>query len=334
MEIMKFINYKNIISSCASIALLLFSTFAVAESQLTKLNVNPLVDGKFELKFEFDDAISAYKDKLNYRPNQLVIDVEDASSVLKLNPIEIDKSGIESVEANRTSEGLRLIIALDTLMPYRILQESNNLIVRFGEVSEQVPATDSEAALASAIIQDTGDQTAQVVVDKSDEINVKSTSTESAKGYVNTVSDIDFKRGSEGQGKLFVYLDNSSVAVDIRRRDQQLIAEFQSTFIPDELLYIMDVVDFATAVEKVETFREDGKTRFVFDIKDEYNYRYDQLDTLFMIEVSEKPKDETESVYQGKAISLEFPRYSCTYCFTVNCRLQWFQSRYYGFCER
>ena len=152
MEIMKFIKYKNIISSCASITLLLFSTFVVAESQLTKLNVYPLVDGKFELKFEFDDAISAYKDKLNYRPNQLVIDIEDASSVLKLNPIEIDKSGIESVEANRTSEGLRLIIALDTLMPYRILQESNNLIVRFGEVSEQVPATDSEAALASAIL--------------------------------------------------------------------------------------------------------------------------------------------------------------------------------------
>jgi len=123
---------------------------------------------------------------------------------------------------------------------------------------------------------------------------------------INSVKSIDFKRGSEGQGKLLVYLNNSSVAVDIQRRDQQLIAEFQSTYIPKELLYIMDVVDFATSIEKVETFTEDGKTRFVFDIKGEYDYRYDQLDTLFMIEVSKKEKNEKESVYQGKAISLNF----------------------------
>ena len=307
MEIMKLRNLKQIISSCTGIALLLLSSSATAESQLTKLNVNPLVDGKFELKFEFNEGISSFTDKLHYRPNQLVIDINEASSVLKLNPIEIDKSGVDSVKADRTSDGLRLVIALDALMPYRISQEGNDLIVRFGEASEKSATNEAEAALATAIAQDTGDQTAQVAVGKSVSVDTgKVKSTDSPKGYVNTITDIDFKRGSEGQGKLFVYLDNSSVAVDIRRRDQQLIAEFQSTFIPDEFLYIMDVVDFATAVEKVETFRENGKTRFVFDIKDEYNYRYDQLDTLFMVEISEKPKDEKESVYQGKAISLNF----------------------------
>ncbi|TEW53918.1 type IV pilus secretin PilQ family protein [Psychromonas sp. RZ22] len=299
-------NLKKIILSSVSVALLLLSSFVTAEPQLTKLNVNPLVQGKYELKFEFNDAISAYTDKLNYRPNQLIIDIADASSILKLNPIKIQKGGIEVVEANRTIEGLRLVINLDTLMPYRISREANNLIVRFGEVSEQSETSAAESALALAVAQDSGNQTIQVELPTPAKLEAKATSTEKPKGYVNTVSEIDFKRGSEGQGKLFVYLDNSSVAVDIRRRDNQLIAEFQSTYIPDELLYIMDVVDFATAVEKVETFREDGTTRFVFEMKGEYNYRYDQLDTLFMIEVSEKPKDEQESVYQGKAISLNF----------------------------
>lgn len=307
MKIMKFRNVKPVISLCTSMLLLLLSSFAAAESQLTKLNVNPLVDDKFELTFEFNEAINHYTDKLHYRPNQLVIDIEDASSILKLNPIDIKKGGIDQVEANRTTDGLRLVIALDVLMPYRISQEENNLIVRFGDAAEtKAPISDSEAALAIAVAQDTGDQTAQVSILKPAKVADKKVETEKAKGYVNTVSSIDFKRGSEGQGKLLVYLDNSSVAVDIRRRDQQLIAEFQSTYIPDELLYIMDVVDFATVVNKVETFRENGKTRFVFDINEAYNYRYDQLDTLFMIEVSEKPKDQKESVYQGKAISLNF----------------------------
>lgn len=126
------------------------------------------------------------------------------------------------------------------------------------------------------------------------------------KGYVNSVKSIDFKRGSEGQGKLLVYLDNSSVAVDLQRREGQLIAEFQSTKIDDDFLYIMDVTYFSTVVDTIEMFKEKGMTRFVFDLKDDYNYRYDQLDTLFMIEVSKKEESNDEAVDQGKAISLNF----------------------------
>jgi type IV pilus assembly protein PilQ len=305
---MKIINIKQVLRLIAMVGLL-FSSVVSAESQLVKLHVNPLVKGKFELKFEFDEAVGSYSDKLHYRPNQLVIDIDDASSVLKLNPISIDKNGVDSVATERTPDGLRLIIALDTLMPYRIVEEGKHLFVRFGDLaSESVVENGVEAALTAAVAQNSSNQSGNVA-DNGNDINKEprlSSSTPSPRGYVNSIKSIDFKRGSEGQGKLLVYLDNSSVAVDIRRRDQQLIAEFQSTYIPDELLYIMDVVDFATVVEKVETFKEDGKTRFVFDIKDEYNYRYDQLDTLFMIEVSAKPKDEKESVYQGKAISLNF----------------------------
>ncbi|WP_372881176.1 type IV pilus secretin PilQ [Psychromonas sp.] len=290
------------------LALLFCSSFVFAEPQLNKLDINPLVDGKFELKFEFSDAVGGYTDKLHYRPNELVIDVEDASSVLELNPIKIDTRGVNNVATERTTDGLRLTVSLDTLMPYRITQEKNVLFVRFGNVTAQTTADgDEEIALAAAIAQTSASQTVKAIAQA-----VKTAPSAAAiplatpKGYVNSVTAIDFTRGSEGQGKLLVYLDNSSVAVDIRRRDQQLIAEFKSTYIPDELLYIMDVVDFATAVEKVESFSADGKTSFVFDMKEQYNYRYDQLDTLFVIEVAEKPKNEKQSDFQGKAFSLNF----------------------------
>lgn len=305
---MTIINRNKLVTFLSIAGLLLSSTMAMAESQLIKLNVNPLSDGKFELKFEFNETILGYADKLHYRPNQLVVDIEDASSVLKLNPIKIEKSGVNNVEAQRTTDGLRLIIALDTLMPYRIEQKDNVLFVRLGESSEALGVTsDSEIAIAMAVEQNTGSQTAISPMNTNlEKVSAIKISKATLNGYVNRIDSIDFTRGSEGQGKLLVYLNNSSVAVDIRRRDQQLIAEFQSTHIADELLYIMDVVDFATPIEKIETFKEDGKTRFVFDIKDEYNYRYDQLDTLFMIEVSKKLKNQKESVYQGKEISLNF----------------------------
>ena len=312
-------NRKKVLSFFCMVGLL-FSSAVFAESQLTKLNVNPLTDGKFELIFEFNDSIGDYTDKLHYRPNMLVIDIDDASSILKVNPITIDKGGIDTVKTQRTTDGLRLTIALDALMPYRVDTNDNRLFVRFGDLASKSTSDDDSnesdeavAALLTAVAQDTASQNVtppekNTMAPKQNTNNeaLLSSSTGTPQGYVNSIKSIDFKRGSEGQGKLLVYLDNSSVAVDIERRDQQLIVEFQSAYIPDELLYIMDVVDFATVIEKIETFKEDGKTRFIFDIKDEYNYRYDQLDTLFMIEVSKKSKDEKESTYQGKAISLNF----------------------------
>jgi len=306
MEAMKLINFKKIALTGISIFLLFLSPFVVAESQLVKLNVNPLSQQKLELQFEFNEEIGAYTDKLYYHPNKLVIDIKNASSVLEVNPILVNKSGVDEVEAMRTSDGLRLAVLLDELVPYQVSVQGKTLLVRFGDATEKAPFTDQESAIAAAILQNTGNQSNKATSPQQTNKLGKVSSTAKPKGYVNNISEIDFKRGSEGQGKLFVYLDNSSVAVDIRRRGQQLIAEFQSTYVPDELLYIMDVVDFATVVDKIETFHENGKTRFVFNIKGEYNYRYDQLDSLFIIEVSEKPKDQKQTEFEGKAISLNF----------------------------
>ncbi|MEL0631022.1 pilus assembly protein PilQ, partial [Psychromonas aquatilis] len=46
----------------------------------------------------------------------------------------------------------------------------------------------------------------------------KSTSKESIKGVINNISNIDFQRGRQRQGNLFVYLDNANIAVDLHSR--------------------------------------------------------------------------------------------------------------------
>lgn len=115
---------------------------AYAEAQQKKLKVNVLGEGMFELKFEFSEELGIYRDKLVYRPNELIIAIENASSRLKLNPVKIDK-GVKEVEAKRTEDGLRIVISLDDLMPYRIIKKKTALYVRFGDTSQNPPpATD------------------------------------------------------------------------------------------------------------------------------------------------------------------------------------------------
>lgn len=304
---MKFLNIKRASDFLSIVLSLLFSSIVFAEAQLIKLNVNELSNGKFEIQFKFNEKIGSYKDKLTYRPNELLIDIDSANSRLKQNSVLIGKHGIKKIEAKRTIEGLRITIGLKQLMPYKITKSGTTISVRFGDVSpKSKQTTKTEKALISAIAQHGGKQVSESpVLRPQTETKIK-TPGKTPKGYVNSVKSIDFKRGTQGQGKFLVYLENSSVAVDLKRRDNQLIAEFKSTYIPDNLLYIMDVVDFGTVINTVETFKEKGTTRFIFSLKDKYNYRYDQLDTLFMIELTEKPKNEPAEIEQGKAISLNF----------------------------
>ncbi|MFT5878963.1 MAG: type IV pilus assembly protein PilQ [Moritella sp.] len=125
-------------------------------------------------------------------------------------------------------------------------------------------------------------------------------------GFVNQVRGIDFRTGNDGSGKLILTMKNSSMAVDIQRRDNKLVAEFHSTAILKKLLYILDVADFGTPVTAVETFHTEGMTSFELDVSDDFNYRYDQADNIFVIEITKKDANENESKYQGQAISLNF----------------------------
>ena len=70
--------------------------------------------------------------------------------------------------------------------------------------------------------------------------------------YFNSVTGVDFRRGKDGQGEFLVTLDNSSAAVDVSSRGQTVLAKFHGTRVPDGLLNLINVQDFATPVSQVE----------------------------------------------------------------------------------
>jgi len=125
-----------------------------------------------------------------------------------------------------------------------------------------------------------------------------------SQGYVNQILKTDFK-SKAGEGKFLVYLENNNVAVDIHQHDEKLVVDFQSTFLAKDMLYITDFADFATPVLLVESFRVEGKARFVIDIKGKYNYRYKQTDNLFVIDISQGEIAEKKTEHE-KVISLNF----------------------------
>ena len=64
--------------------------------------------------------------------------------------------------------------------------------------------------------------------------------------------------------------------------------------------------DFATPVSQVEVFRQGNDTLFELSVNGQFDYRYDQADKMFIIEVKKRVATTTAKQYQGKPISLNF----------------------------
>ncbi len=271
---------------------------AEASSKLEHIKVNPLMAGQLQLELSFDQPVTSFVDRLKYQPNQLLLQVADSSSALTMNQIPVERKGVQKIDVVSNGTGLDVLVDLKQLMPYQINQSGNSLLVTLGQAEQATPATVAVSAPSKA-----QSVTATPLSTKS---SVSTAST------INRIKSIDFRRGKDGQGQLLVGLDNSSAAVDITNRGSHVIAKFHATAVADELVALMDVTDFATPVGKVDVSKQGNDIVLDLSVSGGFDYRYDQAQNLFMIEVAPKKMtaaakaDASKVKYQGKPISLNF----------------------------
>ncbi len=252
---------------------------------LQEVKVNPLLAGELLLELGFSEPVSGFTDRLDYQPNQLMLSIPGAVGALKVNPLPIQQQGVDSIKVDGKGTGLEVRIALDRLMPYQVRQQGNKLLVSLGDKASKPEPTP---------------------VAKTPMVSPTSNGVQSG-AYFNSVKGVDFRRGKDGQGEFLVRLDNSSAAVDVSSTGQKVVAKFHGTRIPDDLLNIINVLDFATPVSQIETFRQGNDTRFELAVTGQFDYRYDQADKLFIIEVKKRaPVGTAARQYKGKPISLNF----------------------------
>lgn len=126
------------------------------------------------------------------------------------------------------------------------------------------------------------------------------------------VSSIDFSRGDQGAGVLEVVLASGTVDVGARRLDNQLVLEIPQVELPQELVYVLDVNDFATPVRAVETFQSEGGARLVLSLEGDYTYDYAVKGTALLVTVQPTQLLTGDSVanpaiaYKSKPISINF----------------------------
>ncbi len=128
----------------------------------------------------------------------------------------------------------------------------------------------------------------------------------------HSLRDIDFRRGSNGEGRIVVDLSDNTVGIDVRQQGRQIVIDFINAALPKNLERRLDVVDFGTPVQSVDAFMRAGSARIVIEPKGEWEQSAYQTDNRFIIEVKQVVDDPNKLVqgsrpgYKGEKLSLNF----------------------------
>ena len=266
-------------STLVAAVLLVCSFGASAVPLLYDVRYNPLLDGETEIEFVFDEEIYIEPNIQVYsEPARIELFFDEADLEENLTEVLINKAGVKRVTHEFENDGFKVTVFLDYLKIYQTRVDKNLFYLHVSDNPTQ------DVAETSAI--------------------------EDSSSYINKIQAIDFRRGEKGEARVMIFLQENMAAIDVTEKAGKVIAEFHNTDILDDLLYQLDVMDFGTVVNTVETFKDGINSRIVIDTTTGFDYNYQQLDNIFTLTVEKDDSKRTflgdGKEYQGKPMSLNF----------------------------
>ncbi len=127
----------------------------------------------------------------------------------------------------------------------------------------------------------------------------------------NVLRGIDFRRGSQGEGRIIVELPHDQVSVDVRQEGQKVLVDFLEVGLPDAMRRRLDVTDFGTPVAKVTTQKQGQNVHMLIEPQGLWEYSAYQSANQLVVDVKpikEDPNKLTQGTqgYRGEKLSLNF----------------------------
>jgi type IV pilus assembly protein PilQ len=257
--------------------LCVLSTFSWA-NELTGITYNTIQHNEIELIFELSDEIVAPpKVTTTMTPAQVRITFDVEQFTPAIATTIIGHAGVKNIIVRKLAGKVVADVNLQQLSIFDVSQKGNTfaLTLNTGQVN-----------------------------------NVVTQLIPLGHGFINQIDNIDFKRGQQDEAQLLVKLIDSKVAVDVSDKLGKLYIEFHNTEILEDYIYKLDVTDFGTSVNGIETFKEGRNARLVVDIEGPFEYKHQQFNDVFSLTINPKVKEDgylgEEENFSGRAISLNF----------------------------
>jgi type IV pilus assembly protein PilQ len=219
-------------------------------------------------------------------PPRIAFDFPNTANGLGKSVQDFTEGDLRSANIVQAGSRTRLVVNLNQMLAYDTKIDGNNLLITLHGKPAEIAATGSTARFAEA-----RQGTQQ-----------------------HELRDIDFRRGKNGEGRIQVDLSDPGIGIDIRQQGTTLIVDFLKTSLPRNLQRKLDVVDFATPVQDVDTFVQGNNVRMVIEPKGTWEYAAYQTDNKFIVELkpvvvdTDKLGKSNKIGYTGEKLTLNFQK--------------------------
>jgi type IV pilus assembly protein PilQ len=243
-----------------------------------------LPGGKVVVRVSLKNALTATPAGFTVgNPPRIALDLPDTGNAMGRNTVEANLGPLSSVNVVQAGTRTRLVLNLNKSVEYEATIDGKSLLIALGDIG---------AGAAP--------------------VNVSPRFAEAAPGATrHSIRDIDFRRGSAGEARVVTTLSDAQAGINIRQQANGVVVDFIGTELPKALQRRLDVADFGTPVQTIETYALGDNTRMVIQPKGGWEYSAYQADNSFIVEVKQSDDAQKKTAdgkvkYTGEKLSLNF----------------------------
>ncbi|HET9462536.1 MAG TPA: type IV pilus secretin PilQ [Thiobacillus sp.] len=243
-----------------------------------------LPGGKVVVRVNLKNALTATPAGFTVgNPPRIALDLPDTGNAMGRNAVEANLGPLTSVNVVQAGTRTRLVLNLNKPVGYEARIEGKSLLIALGDVGVGAAPANVSPRFAEA----------------------------APGGARHSIRDVDFRRGAAGEARIVTTLSDAQAGINIRRQANGVVVDFIGTELPKALQRRLDVADYATPVQTIETYTLGDNTRMVIQPKGGWEYSAYQTDNSFIVEVKQSSDAQKKTAdgkvkYTGEKLSLNF----------------------------
>jgi type IV pilus assembly protein PilQ len=281
---------RYVIVSLLTLGAVWSNAAAAATSTLKEISYDTLPGGRIELHLNFAQGpVPEPKIFTTGNPPRIAVDFADTDNAAPRH-IDIGKGSTTGVSAVSAGGRTRVVVELLRDSTYRSRVEGNSLVLTVNNGTDAATTTTAS------------------IVDPSKALPSMATGP--------SVSNIDFRRGPNGEGRILIDFSGAGANADMKRQGDKVVVDMDHVNLPANLAQRLDVLDFATPVQSIATKAGvRGGAHMEIAIKGQVDTSAYQSGNQYVVEISPKKADKAadgklgkgqEPVYSGNRVTFNF----------------------------
>jgi type IV pilus assembly protein PilQ len=259
---------------------------------MESIEFSALPGDRTEIRMQFDGAPPEPAGYTIESPARIALDLFDVRNGSTQRHHSLGAGNAREVTIVEARDRLRVIVNLTQLVPYTSWVEGNSVYLIVGAEGTEGPVSTSQAA---APAQPVAAPRAAAVSEQ----------------RVSRIADVDFKRGSGGDGHVIIRLSDRRAPVDVTSEAGRIRVHVRDTLLPEALRRRLDVTDFATPVQRIDAVQEGPHAVFTIRAAGEYEFLSYQADEVLTVNITPVRDQDAARLngafqYRGERLSLNF----------------------------